>query len=76
MYKESIEELNKWFDDEDRSYDTDYNKEGEYTVSQYDVDDLSDYLRENEPDLIGIPCMIGGDGIWFKREDLEKARYL
>ena len=76
MYEESIEKLNKWFDDEDRSFDTDYNENGEYTVSQYDVDDLCDYLRENEPDLIGIKFMIGGGGIWFKREDLEKARYL
>ena len=52
-------------------------KRGEdvYSVSQYDIDDFCDYLRENEPDLIGIPCMVGGGGIWFTSEDLEKARY-
>lgn len=76
MYKEDIKELNKWFDDEDRSYDTGYNEKGEYTVSQYDIDDFCNYLRENEIDLIGIQCMVGTGGIWFAREDLEKARYL
>jgi hypothetical protein len=76
MYEEDIQELNKWFNDEDRSYDTGYNECGEYTVSQYDVDDFCDYLRENEPDLVGIRCMVGGGGMWFQHEDLEKARYL
>lgn len=76
MYEENIKELNKWFNDEDRSYDTGYNEEGEYTVSQYDIDDFCNYLRENEIDLIGIQCMVGTSGIWFAREDLEKARYL
>lgn len=76
MYEENIQELNKWFDDEDRCFNTGYNDIGEYSVSEYDVDDLTNFLREKEPDLIGIPCMIGGGGIWFKREDLEKARYL
>lgn len=76
MYEESIEELNKWFDDEERSFDTGYNEDGEYSVGTLDLDDFCDYLRENEIDLIGISCMVGTDGIWFKREDLEKARYL
>ncbi len=76
MYEESIEELNKWFDDEERSFDTGRNGDGEYSVSPSDMDDFCDYLMENEPDLIGIPCMVGNDGIWFKREDLERARYL
>ena len=75
MYEESIEALNEWFDDKDRSYDTGYNAYGEYSVSNLDMDDFCDYLREHETDLIGIPCMVGTGGIWFKREDLEKARY-
>ena len=70
-----IEKLNKWFEDKERSYDTGY-CEGEYCVGQLDVDDFCDYLRENEPDLIGFTCVIGAGGIWFKREDLEKASYL
>lgn len=75
MYEENIIELNKWFDDKERCYDTGYNEDGEYTVSSYDVEELCDYLREHEPDLIGIPCMVGTSGIWFTREQLEKARY-
>lgn len=76
MYEESIIELNKWFDDEERSFDTGYNEDGEYSVSELDMDDFCNYLREHETDLIGIPCMVGTSGIWFMREDLEKARYL
>lgn len=41
MYEDSIQELNKCFDDkENRSFDTGYNEDGEYSVSQYDVDDF------------------------------------
>lgn len=76
MYEENITELNKWFDDEERSFDTGYNEDGEYSVCQRDVDDFCDYLRENEPDLVGIQCMVGTGGIWFWRKDLESARYL
>lgn len=76
MCEENIEVLNKWFDDKERSFETAYNENGEYTVGVLDVDDFCDYLREHEPDLIGIPCMAGSGGIWFKREDLERARYL
>lgn len=75
MYEENIEELNKWFDDEERSFATGRNENGEYSVSSLDMDDFCDYLRENETDLIGISCMVGNDGIWFNREDLESARY-
>lgn len=73
--KDSIERLNKWFDDKERSYDTSRTDE-QYNIESYDLEDFCDYLRENEIDLIGIPCMVCPDGIWFKREDLEKARYI
>ena len=77
MYEENIIELNKWFDDEDsnHSFYTGYNSDGEYTVEKSDVEEFCDYLREHEPDLIGIPCMVGTSGIWFTREQLEKTRY-
>lgn len=76
MYEENIQALNEWFVDAERSFCTGYNEYGEYTVSTYDIEDFCNYLRENEPDLIGIKCMVGHDGIWFKREDLEEADYL
>lgn len=75
MYEEQIEELHGWIEDDDRSYDTGFDGEV-YSISSYDVDDFCDFLREQNPDLIGIPCMVGTSGIWFKREDLDKARYL
>ena len=74
MYEDEIKIINEWFDDEERSYDTGYDEEGEYSVGTYDMDDFSDFLRENFPDLIGISCMVGSMGIWFKRSDLENAR--
>lgn len=75
MYEDNIIGLNRWFDDKERSFDTGYNENGEYTVGQLDVDDFCNYLREYETDLIGIQCMVGNNGIWFKAEDLENARY-
>lgn len=75
MHEESIEKLNKWFDDEARSSDTERSEYGAYFVSSPDMKDFCDYLRENEKDLIGIHCMVGNDGVWFKRADLESAKY-
>ncbi len=75
MYDDEIKRLNEWFNDEDRSYDTSFNGE-EYAVSEIDVEDFCDFLREQNPDLIGIPCMVGTGGIWFRSSDLDKARYL
>ena len=75
MYEEELKELQEWFNDDERCYDTGFNGE-EYTISPLDVDDFCDFLAKQEPDLIGFPCMIGTNGIWFKQEDLDKARYL
>lgn len=75
MYEEYIEELQKWINDDDRCVDTSYNGEV-YCICEYDIEDFCDFLREQDPDLIGFPCMIDTTGIWFKREDLDNARYL
>lgn len=75
MYEDEIEELNKWFADEERAYKTGFNGE-EYNVSEADVEDFCDFLRELDPDLIGIPCRVGTSGIWFTNDELQKARYL
>ena len=75
MYEEDIEELDKWFDKDYLSCETSH-YDDEYIVDQTDVDDFCDYLREEYPDLIGIKCMVGTGGIWFKREDLIAAKYL
>lgn len=75
MYAEEIEDLNKWFNDEERRYETSFNGD-EYVVSEADVEEFCDFLRERNPDLIGIPCMVGTNGIWFTANDLKKVRYL
>ena len=75
MYDKEIEELNVWFEDNERAFYTGFNGE-EYVVDELDVEDFCDFLREQNPDLIGIPCMVGTGGIWFTKDDLNKARYL
>lgn len=75
MWRDDIEELNKWFADKERAYSTGFNGQ-EYGVSEVDVEDFCDFLRELNPDLIGIPCMVGTSGIWFTKDELQKASYL
>jgi len=75
MCEEYIEALQEWINDDDRCFDTSYNGE-EYCICEHDIEDFCDFLREQDPDLIGFPCMVDTGGIWFKREDLDNARYL
>ena len=75
MYDDEIKEVNKWFEDEERAYDTDFDGEY-YRVSELEVEDFCDFLRELNPDIIGIPCMVGKYGIWFTKNDLNKAKHL
>ena len=75
MYEEYIEELNAWINDNDRCFDTSFNGE-EYCICEHDIEDFCDFLREQDPDLICIQCIVGTGGIWFKREDLDNVRYL
>ena len=75
MYDEELEELNAWFEDDERAFDTGFNGE-EYVVAELDIEDFCDFLLEQDPDLIGIPCMVGTGGIWFTKSDLDKASYL
>ena len=83
MYKDDIELLNEWFDNsnEDRSSDTyrhdkDIDGEDVYVVHSWDMDDFCKFLTDTFPDLIGIDCMVGSNGIWFRSDDLKKAEFL
>ena len=75
MYDDEIEKVNKWFEDEERAYDTGFDGEY-YSVSELEIDDFCDFLRELNPDIIGILCMVGKNGIWFTKKDLNNARRL
>lgn len=75
MYEEELEELNKWFKDDKRTSDTYFNGEI-YAVNERDVEDFCDFLREQNPDMVGFPCIVGKDGIWFKKEDLDQTEYI
>ena len=45
MYDDEIKALNKWFNDDERGYDTSFNGE-HYVVGECDVEDFCDFLRE------------------------------
>ena len=74
MDEDNIKKLNEWIEDKERSYDTSLT-DGQYSISQLDVYEFCDFLTENEPNLIGIPCMVCAEGIYFKEEDLNNAIY-
>ena len=79
MYEDDVKALGEWFrcHEDYGTYHHTKEKDGEdiYGVNISDMELFCDYLRENVTDLIGIPCMVGNDGIWFTSEDLEKARF-
>ena len=74
MYDEDIKSIDNWFDENGDSCT--YRNDDEYVVSQYDVDDFVDFVREHFPDMVGIPVMLDGGGIWFKKSDLLNAKFL
>lgn len=72
--EDNLKKLNEWFDDKERCIDT-YHANGQYSVSSIELDDFCEYLNENEVDLIGIPCMVCPEGIWFTEDDLKNVCY-
>lgn len=75
MYEEDIEKLQEWINSDDRCFGTGFNGE-EYCISEHDVEGFCEFLREQTIDLVGIPCMVGTGGIWFRHEDLYNASYV
>ena len=72
--KDTIKKLKEWIENEDRSLDT-MCIDGQYSISSTDIDYFCDFLTENEPDLIGFPCNVCGEGIWFSKDDLINASH-
>ena len=72
MYDEHIQMINEWFDRHE-DYGT-YHVDDEYAVRIGDMREFRDLIAEI-PDLIYIPCDFGTEGIFFREEDLQKARY-
>lgn len=71
--EDTIKKLNEWVNDKERySFETSHTN-GQYSINPFDIEDFCDFLTENEPDLIGIPCMVCAEGIYFKEEDLKNA---
>lgn len=76
MYEDDIRLINRWFETHKEHYGTDH-VGNEYTVSKYDMESFTDFLRDNFPDLCYIRCCIGtGDAnIWFHTDDLKEATF-
>lgn len=76
MDDDDIKKVDEWFDLHTENYGT-YHADNDYAVCEWDLEAFSDFLREEFPDMVGIPCYFGkGDSaIWFFRENLEKVRF-
>jgi hypothetical protein len=76
MFDEDIEKVDKWFEKNADNYSTSH-VEDEYVIGEDKLESFTDFLREEMPDLVGIPCYFGkGDvSIWFFKRDLERAEY-
>lgn len=76
MYENEIKLVDEWFDAHVENYGT-YHSDNEYSICANDLEDFSDFLRENFPDMVGIRCYFGkcDSAIWFFRDDLEKVRF-
>lgn len=77
MYKEDVKKINEWFETHEcyGTYHHTKEEDGEdlYSVNSFDMGDFIDECIEDVSDLIGIPCILGKDGMYFTSEDLEKA---
>lgn len=76
MYEDDIQKVNEWFDRHTGYYGTS-RSEREYSIFEYDLEDFTDFLRNEFPDLCYIRCHLGsGDStVWFFKEDLENAEF-
>ena len=72
MYDEHIKMVNDWFDKHE-NYGT-YHANDEYAVRIADMKAFRDLIAKIT-DLCYIPCNFHTEGVFFRTEDLEKARY-
>ena len=76
-----VEGLNLWFKKKEKesfgTYRHTLKKDGEdmYVVAASDVEEFSNWMRDNATDLIGIKCMVRPNGIWFTSEAEEEAKF-
>ena len=76
MYEDDIKQVDAWFEHHTEYYGTNH-VDNEYTVSSYDLEAFTDFLRDTFPDLCYLRCYLGtGDeSIWFHKDDLKKAEF-
>ena len=77
MYEDDVKRIDEWFV-EYEDYGTyhhtrEHDGEDIYCVNESDVKSFC-YFITAFSDIIGIPCRVGADGIWFTSKDLEEVR--
>lgn len=84
LYKDDLNKIDKWFDKKEKewswggTYHHTKERDGEdlYVISAEDVKEFCELLAREVVDAVGVSCLIGYDGVWFKRADLEGAETL
>ena len=69
MHEDDIKKVDEWFSKHTEYYGT--NHEGdEYTISEYDLEDFSNFLSDEFPDLCLIRCCFGTGNSKFLSDKL------
>lgn len=79
MYEDDIKAVMEWCNAEEHTFSYAHTDEDDgedvIFVATNDYVEFADWLRENILDLICIRGKIGNDGVWFSKDDLEKAKF-
>lgn len=82
MFEDDIKLIDEWFAEKRETNFSTYHitdkvlHNDEYVVDSLDVEEFSEFLKKNFPDLVGIQCLVGTDGIWFWSKNLRDAVFL
>ena len=82
MFEDDIKLIDEWFTEKRETNFGTYHitdkvlHNDEYVVDSLDVEEFSEFLKKNFPDLVGIQCLVGTDGIWFWSKNLRDAVFL
>lgn len=76
MENEEIEIIDEWISNKARDEDTGRDECGDYFIAQPDLYDFCNILTVVNPDLIGISCTIGPNGVWIRQYAFNDAEYI
>lgn len=79
MDRDEIKKIDRWFDK--HKYGSTYRvneKRGQwlYSVEADDVEEFCSFIEQEFTDIVGIPCLLGQDSLWFRTEDLKQVDFI